>query len=322
MRAAFKAVTDSKQVAVLVPTTILAEQHFRNFTERFADYPVRIGMLSRFQSVKETKETLAGAANGTLDIIIGTHKLLQKDVAFQELGLLIIDEEHRFGVKHKEQLKKFRQHLDVLTMTATPIPRTFSFGLAGLRDLSIIESPPVGRLPINTQVGPYDEDVVKKAVEQELARGGQVFIVHNRVQSLNLRLHFLQQLLPGISIGVVHGQMSGAAIEKAMWEFIHRKHQILLATSIIESGIDIPTVNTLIVEEAEDGKKAAAASLVRETGHTSCSRRCAEWSLRTYAVFDRRPSAYRVRSNPKLQIPSSNRLPSPKSRTNSQRVGS
>ncbi|OGR89603.1 MAG: transcription-repair coupling factor [Elusimicrobia bacterium RIFCSPLOWO2_01_FULL_59_12] len=252
MRAAFKAVADSKQVAVLVPTTILAEQHYRTFVERFADYPVRIGMLSRFQTAKEEKETLAGAASGALDVVIGTHRLLQKDVAFHELGLLIIDEEHRFGVKHKEQLKKFRERLDVLTLTATPIPRTFSFALSGLRELSIIESPPSGRLPIATQIGPYDDAAVRGAVQKELERGGQVFYVHNRVQSMNTRLHFLQQLLPGVSIAVVHGQMSGPAIEKTMWEFIHRKHQILLATSIIESGIDIPTVNTLIVEEAEE----------------------------------------------------------------------
>jgi len=252
MRAAFKAVVDSKQVAVLVPTTILAEQHFRNFKERFADYPARIGMLSRFQTPKEEKETIIGIANGTIDIAIGTHRLFQKDVVFKDLGLLIIDEEHRFGVKHKEQLKKMRQHLDVLTMTATPIPRTLSFAMSGLRELSIIETPPTGRLPINTQVGPYEDSVVREAVQQELNRKGQVFYVHNRVQTLNSRLHFLQQLLPGVSIGVVHGQLGGAAIEKTMWEFLHRKHQILLATSIIESGIDIPTVNTLIVEESEE----------------------------------------------------------------------
>lgn len=252
MRAAFKAVVDSKQVGVLVPTTILAEQHFRTFKERFADYPARIGMLSRFQTPKEERETLLGAANGTLDIVIGTHRLFQKDVVFHDLGLLIIDEEHRFGVKHKEQLKKMRKHLDVLTMTATPIPRTLSFAMAGLRDLSIIETPPTGRLPISTHVGPYEDAMVKAAIQRELERNGQVFYVHNRVQSLNTRLHYLQMLMPGISIGVVHGQMSGPAIEKVMWEFLHRKHQILLATTIIESGIDIPTVNTLIVEEAEE----------------------------------------------------------------------
>jgi transcription-repair coupling factor (superfamily II helicase) len=252
MRAAFKTTVDSKQVAVLVPTTILAEQHYRTFSERFADYPVRIGMLSRFQSAKEEKETLSALAAGSLDVVIGTHRLLQKDITFKELGLLIIDEEHRFGVKHKEQLKKLRQHLDVLTLTATPIPRTFSFALAGMRDLSVIETPPTGRLPITTHVSPYDEDTVRKAVQDELARGGQVFYVHNRVQSMNTRLHFLKQLLPDVSIAVVHGQMSGPAIEKTMWEFIHKRHQILLATTIIESGIDIPTVNTLIVEEAEE----------------------------------------------------------------------
>ena len=252
MRAALKAVADSKQVAVLVPTTILAEQHFRTFKERFADYPATIGILSRFQTDKEEKETLLGMANGTMDIVIGTHKLLQKGIVFKDLGLLIIDEEHRFGVKHKEQIKKLRQHLDVLTLTATPIPRTLSFAMAGMRELSIIETPPTGRLPIATHVGPYEDAVVKDAVQKELERKGQVFYVHNRVQSMNQRLHFLKELLPAVSIGVVHGQMSGPAIEEVMWEFTHRKYDILLATSIIESGIDIPTVNTLIVEEAEE----------------------------------------------------------------------
>jgi transcription-repair coupling factor (superfamily II helicase) len=252
MRAAFKAVADSKQVAVLVPTTILAEQHYRTFKERFADYPVRIGLLSRFQSAREEKETRLDMAQGTVDIVIGTHKLLQKGIVLKDLGLLIIDEEHRFGVKHKEQIKKLRQHLDVLTLTATPIPRTLSFAMSGMRELSIIETPPTGRLPITTQVGPYEDAVVKEAIQKELDRKGQVFYVHNRVQSLNTRLHFLKELLPGVSIGVVHGQMSGPVIEEVMWEFTHRKYDILLATSIIESGIDIPTVNTLIVEEAEE----------------------------------------------------------------------
>ena len=252
MRAAMKAISDSKQVAVLVPTTILAEQHYQTFKQRFADYPATIGILSRFQSAKEEKETLLAMANGTVDIVIGTHKLLQKGIAFHDLGLLIIDEEHRFGVKHKEEIKKLRQHLDVLTLTATPIPRTLSFALSGMRELSIIESPPVGRLPITTHVGPYEDAIVKEAIQKELDRKGQVFYVHNRVQSLNTRLHFLKQLMPGVSIGVVHGQMSGDAIEEVMWEFTHRKHDILLATTIIESGIDIPSANTLIVEEAED----------------------------------------------------------------------
>jgi transcription-repair coupling factor (superfamily II helicase) len=252
MRAAMKAISDSKQVAVLVPTTILAEQHFRTFTERFADYPARIGMLSRFQGTKEEKETLLAMATGAVDIVIGTHKLLQKGVTFHDLGLLIIDEEHRFGVKHKEQIKKLREHLDVLTMTATPIPRTLSFALSGMRELSIIETPPTGRLPIATHVGPYEDEVVKDAIQKELDRKGQVFYVHNRVQSLNTRLHYLKALMPGVSIGVVHGQMTGPAIEKVMWEFTHQKHAVLLATTIIESGIDIPSANTLIVEEAEE----------------------------------------------------------------------
>jgi len=252
MRAAMKAISDSKQVAVLVPTTILAEQHYNTFTERFADYPAKIGILSRFQSAKEEKETRLAMANGTVDIVIGTHKLLQKNIVFKDLGLLIIDEEHRFGVKHKEQIKKLRQHLDLLTMTATPIPRTLSFAMSGMRELSIIETPPTGRLPITTHVGPYEDSVVKEAIQKELDRHGQVFYVHNRVKSLNTRLHFLKELMPGVSIGVVHGQLTGDEIEKVMWEFTHRKHQILLATTIIESGIDIPSANTLIVEEAED----------------------------------------------------------------------
>ena len=252
MRAAMKAVADGKQVGVLVPTTILAEQHYRTFCERFADYPAKIGMLSRFQTAKEEVEVIAGLAAGSYDIVIGTHRLFQKDVHFKDIGLLIIDEEHRFGVKHKEQLKKMREHLDVLTLTATPIPRTLSFALSGLRDLSIIETPPTGRLPISTYVGPMSDEKVKAAVLQELERNGQVFYVHNRVQSMQARLKFLKDLLPNVSIAVVHGQMAGPAIEKVMWEFVHRQHQILLATTIIESGIDIPTVNTLIVEEAEE----------------------------------------------------------------------
>src|SRR5258708_16854906 len=193
MRAAFKAVTDSKQVAVLVPTTIHAEQHFRTFKERFADYPARIGMLSRFQNPKEVKETLLGIANGIIDIAIGTHRLFQKDVVFKDLGLLIIDEEHRFGVKHKEQLKKLKRHLDVLTMTATPIPRTLSFAMSGLRDLSIIETPPTSRLPISTHVGPYEDAVIREAVQRALYRKGQVFYVHTRVLALPSPLPFLHQ---------------------------------------------------------------------------------------------------------------------------------
>src|SRR5258708_13965661 len=173
-------------------------------------------------------------AAGAVDIVVGTHKLLQKGITFHDLGLMIIDEEHRFGVKHKEQIKKLRAHLDVLTMTVTPIPRTLSFAMSGMRELSIIESPPAGRLPIATHVGPYEDTVVKEAIQKELDRKGQVFYVHNRVQSLNTRLHFLKQLMPGVPIGVVHGQMSGDAIEEVMWEFTHRKHQILLATTIIE----------------------------------------------------------------------------------------
>ena len=211
MRAAFKAVNDSKQVAVLVPTTILAEQHYRNVQRALRRLPGDASESCRASKpTKRKKKRSWGWPMGPSDIVIGTHKLLQKGIVFKDLGLLIIDEEHRFGVKHKEQIKKLRQHLDVLTLTATPIPRTLSFAMAGMRELSIIETPPTGRLPITTHVGPYEDAVVKEAIQKELDRKGQVFYVHNRVQSMNQRLHFLKGLMPGVSIGVVHGQMSGA----------------------------------------------------------------------------------------------------------------
>lgn len=256
MRAAFKAVCAGKQVALLVPTTILAEQHGRNFKDRFADYPVRVAVLSRFSKPADVKTAIDEIRRGAIDIVVGTHRLLSADVSFKDLGLVIIDEEHRFGVKQKEKIRAFREVVDVLALSATPIPRTLGQALGGIKNLSVIETPPEGRLPIGTHVGPFDRRVVLAAVEQELRRGGQVFYVHNRVGSIDKRRQWLLDTLAehGITarIALAHGQMSGAELEKVMWEFLHRRYDILLATSIIESGLDIPTVNTLVVEEAED----------------------------------------------------------------------
>lgn len=252
MRAALKAALAAKQVALLCPTTILAEQHARNFTERLVDYPVTVRLLSRFQDKSEQKKVLEMVAKGGVDIVIGTHRLLSADVGFKDLGLIIIDEEHRFGVKQKHKLMSLRETVDVLSLTATPIPRTLASSLSGIKDLSVIETPPEGRLPISTHAGPFDEDLMVKAVQAELDRGGQVFYVHNRVKTLLARQAWLKSLMPSIRIVVAHGQMKEAQLEKAMHDFLHKNCDVLLATTIIESGLDIPSVNTLIVEEAEE----------------------------------------------------------------------
>lgn len=252
MRAAFKAVNDSCQVAVLVPTTILAEQHFQTFTERMADYPVTVAFISRFQNKSEQKKILKGLKEGTIDIIIGTHRLLQKDIVFKNLKLFIVDEEHRFGVKHKEWFKGQFTGIDILTLSATPIPRTLYMGLSGVRELSLIETPPEGRQPIQTYVGRYDESLVEKAIGAEMSRGGQVFYVHNRIETIHNCLENLKRLLPSITCAVVHGKMKPSVIEKTMWLFLHKKIDCLVSTSIIESGLDIPNVNTLIVENAHE----------------------------------------------------------------------
>ncbi len=252
MRAAFRAVCDGKQVAVLVPTTILAEQHFKTFTARFADFPVKIGMLSRFQDKREQQKVIEDLKIGVYDILIGTHRLIQKDVFFKDLGLVIIDEEHRFGVKQKERLKQMTLHTDILALSATPIPRTLSLAMGGIRNVSVVESPPEGRLPIETTVGLFDKEAIKTAVQRELERGGQVFYVHNRISTIHKRKEFLEGLFPGIRIGIAHGQMTADNLEEAMWNFLHKKWDILLSTTIIESGLDIPSVNTLIVEDSED----------------------------------------------------------------------
>ncbi|OGS07412.1 MAG: hypothetical protein A2270_00350 [Elusimicrobia bacterium RIFOXYA12_FULL_51_18] len=252
MRAAMRAVFNGRQAVVLAPTTILADQHFRNFTGRFREFPVKIGVISRFETRSDQKKILADLARGKLDIVIGTHRLLQKDVKFKNLGLLIIDEEHRFGVKDKEKLKAMAKGVHLLMLSATPIPRTLYQSLSTLKTMSVIESPPVGRLPISTQVRPFDETALVNAVNFELARGGQVYYVHNRVQTIESRRAYLQRIMPYLRVAVVHGQMRGEQIEKYMWDFLHKKYDVLMASTIIESGLDIPSVNTMIVENAHE----------------------------------------------------------------------
>ncbi len=251
IRAALKAVDSGKQAAILAPTTILCAQHHSTFTERLSDYPVKIEMLSRFRTPKHVKEIKKGLADGTVDIVIGTHKLLQKDIRFKDLGLLIIDEEQRFGVAHKEKIKNLRSQIDVLTLTATPIPRTLQLSLAGARDMSVINTPPKDRLPITTEVARFSERVIVDAVNRELDRNGQIFIVHNRVQSIYAFCNYMKKYLPAVSIGIGHGQMPERELEKVMKNFLDRKYQILLSTTIIESGLDIPSVNTIIINRAD-----------------------------------------------------------------------
>ncbi|MBI4390904.1 MAG: transcription-repair coupling factor, partial [candidate division NC10 bacterium] len=251
MRAAFKAAMDSKQVAVLVPTTVLAMQHVASFGERFAPFPLRVEMLSRFRSRREQQAVLQGLRDGTVDIVIGTHRLLQRDVRFRDLGLLVVDEEQRFGVAAKERLKQLRREVDVLTLTATPIPRTLHMAMLGVRDVSTIETPPEDRLAIRTFICRFDPAVIREAVERELVRGGQVFFVHNRVESIHSMGRYLKRLLPHVRIAIAHGQQSEAALERVMVDFYARKHELLLCTTIIESGLDIPTANTIIVNRAD-----------------------------------------------------------------------
>jgi transcription-repair coupling factor (superfamily II helicase) len=251
MRAALKVALDGHQVAVLVPTTILAEQHWNTFRERFAPYPVRVEMLSRFRSASQQKAVLAGLAAGTVDIVIGTHRLLSKDVAFKDLGLLVVDEEHRFGVAHKERLKQLRKAVHVLTLTATPIPRTLSMAMAGIRDLSVIESPPADRLAVETVVCRFDSHVIKEAIERELGRGGQVFVVHNRIQSLPALVRFIERLVPRGRIAMAHGQLRETVLERTMLDYVAGAYDVLVATAIIESGLDIPASNTIIINRAD-----------------------------------------------------------------------
>jgi transcription-repair coupling factor (superfamily II helicase) len=251
IRAAFKAVMGNKQVAVLVPTTVLAEQHYLTFKQRMGSFPIKIDVLSRFRTPKEQKAVLEGIANGSVDICIGTHRLLQKDVVFKDLGLLVIDEEQRFGVSHKEYLKKLREQVDVLTLSATPIPRTLHMSLVGVRDMSVIETPPENRLPIKTYVAEYNEMLVRDAIQRELERNGQVFFVHNRVQGIEVIAEKLKKLIPEAQIEIAHGQMPEDQLEKVMLSFQKGESNILVCTTIIENGLDLPNANTLIVNKAD-----------------------------------------------------------------------
>lgn len=251
LRAAFKAVADGKQVAILVPTTILAQQHYNTFRERLAAFPVRVDMLSRFRTEREQKQVVKQLREGQIDILIGTHRLIQKDVVFKNLALVIIDEEQRFGVMHKERLKKLRQEVDVLTLTATPIPRTLHMSLVGVRDMSTIDTPPEDRLPITTVVSVYDENLIRQAIMRELDRGGQVYFVHNRVQSIGHITYRLQNLLRNVTFAVGHGQMPEDDLARVMLDFASGKMDVLVCTAIIESGVDIPNVNTIIINRAD-----------------------------------------------------------------------
>jgi transcription-repair coupling factor (superfamily II helicase) len=278
LRAAFKAVNDGKQVALLVPTTVLAQQHFDTFRQRLAAFPVEVEMLSRFRTPREQDVILQKLGKGEVDIIIGTHRLIQQDVQFKDLGLVVIDEEQRFGVTHKEYLKKLRTEVDVLTLTATPIPRTLYMALTGVRDISTINTPPDERLPIITHVGPYSQKLIRQAILREIERGGQIFFVHNRVQTIRAMEYHLQNLIPEARIGVAHGQMPENELATVMQRFTGGEIDILLCTSIIESGLDIPNANTLIVDR---GDTFGLAQLYQLRG------RVGRGAQRAYAYFFR-----------------------------------
>lgn len=251
MRAAFTAVNDNKQVAVLVPTTLLAQQHYENFRDRFADWPVSVEVLSRFRTAKQTTAVLADLAEGKVDIVIGTHKLLQKDIEFKDLGLLVVDEEHRFGVRQKEQIKRLRAEVDILTLTATPIPRTLNMAMSGIRDLSIISTPPAKRLAVKTFVREFDKPTVREAILRETLRGGQVYFLHNNVETIERTAQMLNELVPEARITTAHGQMNERELERIMSDFYHQRFNVLVCTTIIETGIDIPTANTIIMDRAD-----------------------------------------------------------------------
>jgi transcription-repair coupling factor (superfamily II helicase) len=251
MRAAFKAVQDGKQVAVLTPTTVLSFQHFETFKTRFSLFPIKIEMISRFRTAKEQKLIVEQVETGKVDVLIGTHRLLSKDIKFQDLGLLIVDEEQRFGVRHKERLKQLKKEIDVLAMSATPIPRTLHMSLVGLRDMSIIETPPKDRMAIQTVVAKFDEKLVRSAVELELERGGQIYFVHNRVETIYEIAARIQELVPAARVAVGHGQMGETELERVMLAFMHHEYDVLVATTIIENGLDIPLANTILINRAD-----------------------------------------------------------------------
>lgn len=272
IRAAFKAVADGKQVAILVPTTILAQQHYQTIVERFRDHAVDIGLLSRFRTPKQQRETLAGLKKGSIDIVIGTHRLLSKDIDYYDLGLLVVDEEQRFGVKHKEVIKQMKTNVDVLTLTATPIPRTLHMSMLGVRDLSVIETPPENRFPIQTYILEYDPMFIKEAIEREMSRGGQTFFLYNRVENIDKVANNIRSLVGDARIAVAHGQMNENELERIMFGFLEGEYDVLVSTTIIETGVDIPNVNTLIVNDAD---KMGLSQLYQLRGRVGRSNRVA-----------------------------------------------
>jgi transcription-repair coupling factor (superfamily II helicase) len=274
IRAAFKAATSGKQVALLVPTTILAQQHFMTFKDRFARYPVNVGLLSRFRSGKELKESIEQINAGKMDIVVGTHRLLSQDVKFKELGLLIIDEEHRFGVSAKEKLRHLKENVDTLTMTATPIPRTLNFSLMGVRDISVIETPPPNRLPVYTEVIHWNKEFFREAVLKELSRGGQVFFVSDKVYDLDTITAGLKSIVPEANFGIAHGQMKSTELESVMEKFIEKKFDILVTTKIIESGLDIPNANTIFVNRSQNFGLAELYQLRGRVGRSNIQAYC------------------------------------------------
>ena len=280
MRAIFKAVMSGKQVAVLVPTTVLAQQHFQTFLNRFAPFGVKVDVLNRFRSTAEKKQVLKGVENGSIDVLIGTHSLLNKKVVFKDLGMLVVDEEQRFGVAQKEKWKEWASNIDVLTLSATPIPRTLHMSLVGVREMSVINTPPEERLPVQTYVVEYDMNLVADAIKRELARGGQVYFVYNRVASINHMGELLEAALPDLRYAIAHGQMTGRQIEEIMTDFYEGHYDVLLSTSIIETGLDIPNANTIIIYDAD---RLGLSQLYQMRGRVGRSRR------RAYAYFMYRP---------------------------------
>jgi len=272
MRAAFKAIMDGKQVALLVPTTVLAEQHYLSFQDRFQEFPATIEVLSRFRTPAQQKRVLEDLRKGVVDIVIGTHRLLSKDVSFKDLGLLIIDEEHRFGVAQKEKIKAIKELVDVLSLSATPIPRSLHMSLTGLRDMSVIETPPPERYPITTYVMEYNEEIIRDAIMNEVERGGQVFFVHNRIEDMHRVKNELEKLVPGVGIDMGHGRMKEEELSRVMMDFLQGKFAVFLCTTIIESGLDMPNVNTMIIDEAD---KLGLAQLYQLRGRVGRSHRLA-----------------------------------------------
>jgi transcription-repair coupling factor (superfamily II helicase) len=282
LRAAFKAIMAGKQVALLVPTTLLAEQHYATARERMAGFPIRVEVMSRFRSPAEQRETLKGIADGQVDMVVGTHRLLSQDIHFHDLGLLVVDEEHRFGVAHKERIKQIRESVDVLTLSATPIPRTLHMAIVGVRDMSVLETPPEDRFPVETMVVEFDEDIVREAIRRELDRDGQVYYLQNRIRAMDRTLMHLRGLLPDLRVAVAHGRMDEDALEEVMTRFLNQEYDVLVTTTIIESGLDIPNVNTLVVEDAD---RLGLAQLYQLRGRVGRSSRLA------YAYFTIRPGA-------------------------------